>query len=172
MSSLDRLFKLLSALESNNIPNRLDRHGPDEVTVTFVWQDRLIEAEYDADSMWFSHFRKDPKLIDANALMALLAERWRDEPDAPTSSSPVWLKTSEPLARLMAFTEMLDEKKIKWRLDSFSANQISVFFTVIDARVEANMDRAGLTFTVFDGSEDVFPEKDLPVLAPGLNLGV
>ena len=172
MSSLDRLFKLLSALESKNIPNRLDRHGPNELTVTFIWQDHLIEAEYDADSMWFAHFRKDPNLIDATALMTFLAERWHDEPGAPTSSSSVWLNTSEPFARLMAFTGMLDEKKITWRLDSLAANRISVFFTVIDARVEANLGRAGLTFTVYDGSEDVFPEKDLPVFAPGLQLGV
>ena len=172
MSSLDRLFKLLSALESKNIPNRLDRHGPNEVTVTFIWQDHLIEAEYDADSMWFAHFRKAPNLIDATALMAFLAERWHDETDAPTSSSPVWLNTSEPFEQLMAFTGMLDGKKITWRLDSLAPKRISVFFTVIDARVEANLDRAGLTFTVYDGSEDVFPEKDLPAVAPGLQLGV
>jgi len=170
MTPLDRLFKLLSSLESKNIPIRLDKHGADEITVAFVLDDRLVEAAYDADGMWFSHFQKDTRVINDRTLMAILAERWRDEPGATTSSSPSWSKIGDPLARFLAFLAMLDEKKITWRLDASTADLISVFFTVIDARVIAEMGKGGLTFTVYNGSEDVFPETDLPALFPGLRL--
>jgi len=171
MTPFDHFASLMTALQRQKVSYRLDRHGPDEVTVTFVWGLQLIEACYEnGDKMWFSHFPRSPDPLDAEGVMKLIDGNWRDEVDRGRRKEPDWSAIADPFARMLAFTRMLDEEGITWRMDSFDGRCVSIFLTLVSVRVEAYTDRDGLTFAAYIGTEDVFPHAQLQALVPGLCL--
>ena len=171
MTPFERVASLMLALQRQKVPYRLDRHGPDEVTVTFVWGLQLIEACYEnGDKMWFSHFPRSPDPLDAEGVMKLIDENWRDPEDRGRRKEPDWSAIPDPFARMLAFTRMLDEEGITWRMDSFDGRCVAIFLTLVGVRVECCTDRDGMTFAAYIGTEDVFPHEDLQALVPGLSL--
>ena len=171
MTQFENFANLLSALRRQNVDVRLDRHGPDEVTVTFLWADQLIEAcfEHD-DKMWFSHFPKSPALLDAEGVMLLIDDNWRDPPRKGRRDQPDWSGLTDPFARMLAYTRMLDDEGITWRMDSFDGRSASIFLTLVGVRIIARVDHVGMSFAAFIGNEDVFPHEQLQPLVPGLSL--
>ncbi len=171
MTPFDHFASLMTALQRQKVSYRLDRHGPDEVTVTFVWGLQLIEACYEnGDKMWFSHFPRSPDPLDAEGVMKLIDGNWRDEVDRGRRKEPDWSAIADPFARMLAFTRMLDEEGITWRMDSFDGCCVSIFLTLVGVRVEAYTDLEGMTFAAYIGREDVFPHAQLQSLVPGLCL--
>ncbi len=171
MTPFDHFASLMSALQQQKVPYRLDRHGPDEVTVTFVWGLQLIEACYEnGDKMWFSHFPRSPDPLDAEGVMKLIDGNWREPEDRGRRKEPDWSAIADPFSRMLAFTRMLDDEGITWRMDSFDGRCVSIFLTLVSVRVEAYTDRDGMTFAAYIGTEDVFPHIDLQALVPGLRL--
>ena len=171
ITPFERFASLMTALQRQKVPYRLDRHGPDEVTVTFVWGSQVIEACYEnGDKMWFSHFPRSPEPVDAEGVMKLIDGNCRDPEDRGRRKEPDWSAIPDPFARMLAFTRMLDEEGITWRMDSFDGRCISIFLTLVSVRVEAYTDRDGLTFAAYIGTEDVFPHEELQALVPGLSL--
>ena len=171
MTPFRRFASLMLALQRQKVPYRLDRHRPDEVTVTFVWGLQLIEACYEnGDKIWFSRFPRSPEPVDAEGVMKLIDENWRDPEDRRRRKGPDWSAIPDPLARMLAFTRMLDDEGITWRMDSFDGRCVSIFLTLVGVRVEAYRDRDGMTFAAYIGTEDVFPHEELQALVPGLSL--
>jgi hypothetical protein len=71
---------------------------------------------------------------------------------------------------MLAFTRMLDSEGPTWRMDCFDGRCVRVFLTLIGVRVEAVVDRDGMTFIAYVGTEDVFHHHQLQALVPGLSL--
>ena len=171
MTPFAAFASLMTALQRQRVPYRLDRHGPDEVTVTFVWGQQLIEACYEnGDNMWFSHFPRSPDPLDAEGVMKLIDENWRDPEDRGRRKEPDWSAIPDPFSRMLAFTRMLDDEGITWRMDCFDGRCVSIFLTLVGVRVVAYTDRDGMTFAAYIGTEDVFPHEELQALVPGLSL--
>ena len=170
MTTLNRLFHLISTFRRNHVSFRLDRYEPEGLTVTFVWADHLIEVAHYEDKILFSKFALDPRQFDDPGLLDLIAQHWGDG----TGQSPVkkreWLGIEDPFSRMFAFLEMLDDEGITWRMDAFDDRSITIFFTLVSVRVEAVVGTSGMAFRAFIGSEDVFPETDLAAVTPGLQL--
>lgn len=59
------------------------------------------------------------------------------------------------LQRVLDLLDMLDEKGIHYQLDQARAGALHVFFTVVGARVEVEFTPKGMTYRLFEGSEDV-----------------
>ena len=171
MTQFDRLMQLLGALRRQNVPCRLDRHAPDEVTVTFVWADQMVEYYFDEDGgwRWFSHFQRAPEVLDADGVMQLIDDCWRDVKGVVQDVA--WAKVADPFARMLAFTRMLNAEGITWRMDTFDGKTVRFFMTLVGARLEACADADGLTFTAYMGSEEVLRHEELAALVPGLSLG-
>ena len=172
MKTLHRLLDLIATLRRNQVDYRLDRYAPDGTTLTFVWADHLIEVAHYEDKVLFSKFPQDPLKFDELGILNLIAEYWREGTAQVSVKNKEWLKINDPFARFLAFVTMLDEEGITWRLDAFDDQPLTIFFTLVAVRVEAFVGTSGMTFRVFIGSEDVFPEKELAALTPGLQLGV
>ena len=171
LTPFERLANLFEALQRQNVSYRLDRHGSEEVTVTFVWGQELIEAYFEnGDKIWFSHFPKSPAPLDAEGVMKLIDEYWRDDERRGRRDHPNWAAVVDPFACMIAYTRMLDREGITWRMDSFDGWRVTVFLSLVSVRVEAYADRDGLTFTAYIGSEDVFPLEEMQAMVPGLSL--
>jgi len=169
MTPFERFANLLTALRRQKVDFWLDRHGPDEVTVTFSWADQLIEACFETDDeMWFSHFQKSRDPLDAQGVMQMIDDNWRDPPRKVHREQPDWNGVKDPYARMLAFTRMLDDEGITWRMDY--GRSARIFLTLVGLRIVAQFGADGMAFVAYIGNEDVFPHAQLQALVPGLAL--
>jgi hypothetical protein len=69
---------------------------------------------------------------------------------------------------MLAFTRMLDDEGITWRMDY--GRSARIFLTLVGLRIVAQFGADGMAFVAYIGNEDVFPHAQLQALVPGLAL--
>ena len=60
-----------------------------------------------------------------------------------------------PVQKLLNLLDKLDESNIHYQLDHLRADAITVFFTLVGARVEVDFSSTTMTYSVYRGHEDV-----------------
>lgn len=65
------------------------------------------------------------------------------------------------LQRLLDFLDFLREKGIHFTIDQKAAENLTVTFTLVGARVEADFDAETMQFCVFKGSETVETDEKI-----------
>lgn len=65
------------------------------------------------------------------------------------------------LQRVLDLLDMLDDKGVHYQLDQVRPGALHVFFTVVGARVEVEFTAKGMTYRLFEGSEDVYTDMSV-----------
>ncbi|MDB5596761.1 MAG: hypothetical protein JWM36_3722 [Hyphomicrobiales bacterium] len=163
MDGFQRFFTFAAMLERKDIAFRIDRHAPDGLTVTFIFQGSCIEASFEQELMNFSYFsiRSGPHSGEA-ALSRLISEQ-------SDNSLPVAVeRATGVLDRCLGCLAMLKADNITYRIDQFAPDCLTVFFTLVALRVEVSVFQDRLEFVTYAGPEDVYREADLLKFFPDL----
>jgi len=70
------------------------------------------------------------------------------------------MKISGGLSGLFSFAKYLNKKGITYSLHQYGDDSLTVFFTVVGARIEVTFYEYYANYSVFRGSEDVFENGD------------
>lgn len=62
---------------------------------------------------------------------------------------------NDGLQRLLEFLEFLDSRSLDYKLDHYSPDSITVTFSLVGYRVEADFEPDGFHYSVFKGDEAV-----------------
>jgi hypothetical protein len=150
-------------LECKGIAFRIDRHAPDGLTMTFIFQGSCIEASFEQELMNFSYFpiRTGPHSGEA-ALSRLISEQ-SDNP-LPVAVE----RATGVLDRCLSCLAMLKADNITYRIDQFAPDCLIVFFTLVALRGEVSVFQDRLELVTYAGPEDVYREADLLKFFPDL----
>ena len=65
------------------------------------------------------------------------------------------MSKKDGLERLLEFLKLLDEKAVEFRLDRYSPDSITVTFSLVGHRVEADFEMESMSYSVFRGDESM-----------------
>ena len=60
---------------------------------------------------------------------------------------------------MLAFANFLEEKHVTYSIHKYSDDAITVFFTIVGARIEVEFNNSEATYSVFRGNEDVLDDQ-------------